>query len=81
MRVPPIYLPRGNEQERITKNSKTLASFVAYCEAYPDMRFWQALRNWCGYNFVIVSNAPGAEYIHSDDKDTFHWEARDEKED
>ena len=27
-------------------NKETLQSFVAYCEANPEQRFWQALRNW-----------------------------------
>jgi hypothetical protein len=27
-----------------TRNSETLASFVAYCEAHPLERFWQVLR-------------------------------------
>lgn len=27
-------------------NQKTLSSFVSYCEAHPEQRFWQALRNW-----------------------------------
>lgn len=27
-------------------NEETLKSFIAYCEANPEQRFWQALRNW-----------------------------------
>ena len=37
-----------------SNNEKTLASFVTYCEARPELRFWQALRNWSGFNFVGV---------------------------
>jgi hypothetical protein len=56
-----------------TRNSDTLADFVAYCEAHPTERFWQALRNWCGRNFIFVSeqslSSSGAD-------DTFYWEDR-----
>lgn len=37
-----------------TRNSEILKSFVSYCEAHPDERFWQALRNWSGYSYVIA---------------------------
>jgi hypothetical protein len=40
------------------KNKEKLASFTAYCEAHPDERFWQALRNWSGYNFIYGSGLP-----------------------
>jgi hypothetical protein len=32
----------------MSKNQKQLESFTAYCKAYPDLRFWQALCNWSG---------------------------------
>jgi hypothetical protein len=38
------------------RHEKDLASFVAYCKAHPEERFWQALRNWCGWHFVYVSD-------------------------
>ena len=38
-----------------TRNRETLADFVAYCEANPNQRFWQALRNWAGVGFVLLS--------------------------
>ena len=49
-------------------NKETLADFVAYCEAHPSERFWQAIRNWSGHNFVLVSKLNG-----SDTQDTFYW--------
>lgn len=55
-----------------TRNSAVLASFVAYCKANPDMRFWQALRNWSKYSFILVSSEPPAD--DSNMKDTFYWE-------
>lgn len=52
------------------RNSEVLADFVAYCEAHPDDRFWQALRNWAGVGYVIVQGMPP--------QDTFYWEGKKE---
>jgi hypothetical protein len=37
-----------------SNNKKTLESFIAFCKANPDERFWQALRNWAGVSAVFV---------------------------
>ncbi len=42
----------------MTRNSAALASFVAYCEANPEQRFWQALRNWSGHDYVATIDVP-----------------------
>jgi len=56
------------------RNEKTLASFVEYCRANPSLRFWQALRNWAGVNFIFA----GGSHLDLDDvRDTFYWEGRD----
>ena len=39
-----------------TRNSKTLRSFIRYCIAHPEQRFWQALRNWSGFAFIYGSD-------------------------
>ena len=54
-----------------SNNEKTLATFVTYCEARPELRFWQALRNWSGFNFVWVGYE--ADVITFD---TFNFEGR-----
>ena len=58
----------------ISKNETVLNDFAAYCAENPDLRFWQALRNWSGFPFVWVSNGlsedPGV-------KDTFYWDGKD----
>ena len=54
-----------------TRNSKVLADFVAYCEAHPSERFWQALRNWAEVKYVVVTDVKGFY-----DVDTFYWEGR-----
>jgi hypothetical protein len=38
------------------KNSDLLSDFVNYCVTHPEQRFWQALRNWSGFNYIWVSN-------------------------
>jgi phage terminase large subunit GpA-like protein len=39
-----------------SKNQKVLNNFIKYCQENPDQRFYQALRNWCGYSFVLRTN-------------------------
>ncbi len=66
---PPQALP--------TRNSEVLKSFVAYCEAHPHERFWQALRNWTQYQFIYVSNdSPYTPLEETILYDTFFWEGR-----
>ncbi len=63
-----------------TRNSKMLESFVAYCEENPQLRFWQALRNWCGWDAVMLVGHDSylgddsIPYHVSKTRDTFHWE-------
>lgn len=57
----------------MTRNSETLADFVAYCEAHTNERFWHALRNWSGSNFVFVADVrPPLTSL----KDTFYRKGR-----
>ena len=35
-----------------SKNINTLTDFYIYCLQHPEQRFWQALRNWSGYEFI-----------------------------
>lgn len=55
-----------------TSSSDLLKSFISYCEAHPNERFWQALRNWCGWGFVFVGNMGADGYVRP--VDTFYWE-------
>ena len=55
-----------------TRNSELLTSFNLYCKENPNQSFWQALRNWAGVGFILVSDSPqidGATIV-----DTFYWE-------
>lgn len=49
-----------------------LRELADYCAAHPDERFWQALRNWAGYQYVFA----GDEYKITSQHDTFFWEGR-----
>jgi hypothetical protein len=40
----------------LNKNAALLGEFTAYCVAHPEERFWQALRNWSGYEKVLVQS-------------------------
>lgn len=52
------------------KSKKLLDDFTRYCEAHPEQRFWQALNNWCGWPFVMVSDGLEGGTL----RDTFYWE-------
>lgn len=66
-----VKLSRMGGSAAPTRNSEVLASFVRYCQENPEHRFWQALRNWSGYHFILTAEL-------SDEKrmDTFNWEGR-----
>lgn len=56
------------------KSKKLLDSFVKYCEEHRELRFWQALRNWCGWNFIYVSKKLFEGDGFDELEDTFYWE-------
>jgi hypothetical protein len=57
-----------------TRNSETLLDFIRYCIEHPHERFWQALRNWAGQDFILFSNFAPHDFGKADGwlKDTFH---------
>jgi hypothetical protein len=57
--------------------AKLLEEFTTYCREHPQERFWQALRNWCGHNFLLVSGTKAADDL----QDTFYWKGRSDKGD
>jgi len=44
----------------MSKNSTKLESFVKFCENHPNQRFWQALRNWSGHEYILVAEGASA---------------------
>lgn len=58
------------------KSKKQLLSFLAYCANHPDERFWQALRNWSGYSFILGATAINVDgtFDKEETHDTFYDE-------
>ncbi len=54
------------------KSEKTLNSFIKFCEENENLRFWQALRNWCKFNFIM-----GFDKLPDEGTDTFYFEGKD----
>jgi len=54
------------------KNEKVLKDFIKYCEAHPEQRFWQALRNWSGFIKIHVFTKDSTLGW-----DTFYFEGKD----
>ena len=66
-----------------TRNSKVLTDFIAYCILHPDERFWQALRNWAGVEFVYLAGMERNETQYGPEaikvyKDTFYLEGKND---
>jgi len=65
-----------------SKNETLLKDFIKYCEANPEMRFWQALRNWAKLESLIAAvfkfNRKGEVQLLSW-RDTFYWEEKNPK--
>lgn len=57
----------------MNKNKATLKAFITFCEANPELRFWQALREFCGANYILfvddIDHETGEVRIW---KDTFY---------
>jgi hypothetical protein len=59
------------------RSNKTKKAFIKYLEKNPDLRFWQAVRNFSKYNFILGSNVPVREIDDenvSGIEDTFYKE-------
>lgn len=55
--------------------NKTLKSFVDYMEKNPSLRFWQAITNFSGYNFIYGSITP-EDKVNPNLEDLFYKEDR-----
>ena len=56
------------------KSKILLDSFIRYCEANPEQRFWQALRNWSGWHFIVAMQGTTEQEFADQWEDTFYWE-------
>ena len=94
--IGPSHFGRGLKKNKFTpppqgetRNSKVLADFVAYCNAHPQLRFWQALLNWSGLPFIVTSSHPPCD-VYAETRvmgvpservelnDTYNWEGKNE---
>lgn len=57
--------PVGEFDQVMANHDRTLESFIAYCKAHPEDRFWQALRNWAEQDFVLFGNVPNKKGLTS----------------
>lgn len=55
----------------MNKNKENLLDFIKYCLDHPEERFWQALRNWSGFDFITATRGDW-------NCDTFYWIEKDE---
>lgn len=59
------------------KNTEVLADFLNYCNQHPEQRFWQALRNWSGFQYLYKAEYHAPHYLDVTYTDTFYWEGKD----
>lgn len=61
-----------------SKNSKVLAEFMKYCYDHPEMRFWQALRNWSGSFYILAAKeiVSGHDKVRVGTYDTYYEEGK-----
>lgn len=59
----------------MSKNKKTLESFVKFCEQNPDLRFWQALREFVKVEAIWLE-VYDKKIDDSELKDTFYFKGR-----
>jgi hypothetical protein len=71
------------EHVKGSKNYKLAYSFLEYCLKHPELRFWQALRNWAKVPFVLITKNSPLDILDMslEDwmwglKDTFHFEGK-----
>ncbi len=70
---------RGKNRPReIDTTDGLFREFVAYVAAHPKLRFWQAVRNFSGYNFIHGSTAKDAA-DYSQLEDTFGLQSKGPK--
>lgn len=61
------------QQEQRDTNKLVLMSFVNFCAANPDMRFWQALSVWAGGRIMFLKDSSLLPFKTEGLWDTFYW--------
>lgn len=60
------------------RDKKTKEKFIKYLKDHPEERFWQAIRNFSKYEFILGYNG-NFENIPVGFRDTFYIESDTEK--
>lgn len=62
------------------KSEELRKAFNCYCEAHPELRFWQSLRAFGGFKFLVAADDLDIQdpTIFRGCKDTFFFEHRTE---
>lgn len=72
-----VELKKGTMSNVSMKSEVQLSEFIRYCLEHPELRFWQALRNWSEADsiqyFKIIDD------VTSKMSDTFYWENKNEQ--
>lgn len=62
------------------RSRELLSSFVRYCLENKELRFWQAITNWCKWNFVFLATSKPIVYDEKviwriqEVRDPYGWE-------
>lgn len=59
------------------RSEKTKQEFIKYLEEHPEERFWQAVRNFSNYAFILASDYPPSQ---EGQIDTFYIEEKNHAE-
>lgn len=69
---------QGSDLKSVDTSDGLFSQFAAYVTKYPDQRFFQAIRNFSGYNFIFGSKAKDAD-DYSQLEDTFNLKTKGPK--
>jgi hypothetical protein len=68
-------LPEGVTYE--DRNGKTVLDFYIYCRNNPQLRFWQALKNWSGFSHILSADYDPEIDEFTNQRDTYNLEGKD----
>jgi len=69
--VCPECRAKADQPREIDTTDGWFGEFAAYAAVHPELRFFQAVKNWSGYNFIFGSMATEAD-DYSQLEDTFN---------
>jgi hypothetical protein len=60
----------------MNKNVEVLGDFMRYCRLHPELRFYQALAAWSGYDIIARTRIHLGPESTERNEDTFYWEGK-----